>query len=164
MGGNVVVPLQLPIGTADNFSGIVDLLRLKAYSFSDGGTKAAEIPDDLSDRVEEFRKSLIESIAEKDDALLESYFDTGELSASDMLRVLRESVARGELVPVLCGDAYLNRGVDLLMDAVYELLPSPVQFPPILLPEEIGLCLQAFNINTLLLKMMMSMLSPYQEK
>jgi elongation factor G len=131
MGGNVVVPLQLPIGAADNFSGIVDLLRLKAYSFSDGGSKAMEIPDDLSDKVEEFRKSLIESIAEKDDALLESYFDTGELSASDMLRVLRESVSRGELVPVLCGDAYLNRGVDLLMDSVYELLPSPGQFPPI---------------------------------
>jgi elongation factor G len=131
MGGNVIVPLQLPIGAADNFSGIVDLLRLKAYSFSNGGSKAVEVPDDLSGKVEEFRKSLIESIAEKDDALLESYFDTGELSASDMLRVLRESVSRGELVPVLCGDAYLTRGVDLLMDAVYELLPSPGQFPPI---------------------------------
>ncbi len=128
--GGSIVPLQLPIGVGDNFSGIVDLLKLKAYSFSDGGIKAIEIPEELSGKVEEFRKILIESVAEKDDALLEKYFDTGELPSADISKVFKNSVARRELVPVLCGDAYLNWGVDLLMDTVLELFPSPNEFPP----------------------------------
>ncbi len=129
--GNCIVPLQLPIGTGNDFSGVVDLLKLKAYSFSDGSSKTIEIPGDMSSKVEEFRKSLIESVAEKDDALLEKYFDTGELSLSDISKVLKDSVAIRELVPVLCGDAYLNWGVDLLMDTARELLPSPSEFPPV---------------------------------
>lgn len=128
--GQSIVPLQLPIGAGDNFSGVVDLLRSKAYSFSDGSTKAVEIPKELTERVEEFRKGLIEAVAEKDDALLEKYFDTGELPLSDALKVLKTSILRRELVPVFCGDAYLNLGVDLLLDAVLELFPSPSEFPP----------------------------------
>lgn len=127
--GSSVVPLQLPIGAGDKFSGVVDLLKLKAYSFSDGNVKTVGIPDELTGRVEEFRKTLIESVAEKDDALLEKYFDTGELSLTDMSKVLKTSVASRELVPALCGDAYRNWGVDLLMDWTLELFPSPNEFP-----------------------------------
>lgn len=129
--GGSLIPLQFPIGAAEKFSGIVDLLKLKAYSFSDGSMKTIEIPEDLKAKVDEFRKNLIESVAEKDDALLEKYLDTGELSPTDIIKVLKSSVAKRELVPALCGDAYHNCGVDLLMDWVLELFPSPDEFPPV---------------------------------
>jgi len=129
--GQSIVPLQIPIGTGEGFVGVVDLLRLKAYSFSDGGLKSIEIPDELGQTVDELRKSLIESVAEKDDTLLEKYLDTGELPAPDMMAVLKNSINRRELAPVLCGDAYLNLGIDMLMETVVELLPSPDQFSPI---------------------------------
>jgi elongation factor G len=126
----VAVPLQLPIGTQAEFNGVVDLLTQKAYM----GEKATEspVPAEMADAVEEARMVLVEAAAEGEDALMEKYFEEETLSNEEVLRGLKARLAKGDLVPVLCGSAAMNIGVLPLMRVVTQLLPSPVDAGPYL--------------------------------
>jgi elongation factor G len=126
--GVAAVAMQLPIGSQADLGGVVDLLSGKAYL----GAKATEgpVPDDMADAVEEGRLVLIEAAAEGEDALMEKYFEEETLSEDEILRGLRGRIARGSLVPVLCGSAAMNIGVVSLMQAIVRLLPSPVEAGP----------------------------------
>ena len=122
------VPLQLPIGRQDEFKGVVDLLQEKAF-LGEKGTEAP-IPDEMADAVELARMALIEAAAEGEDELMEAYFESETLSVADILRGLKARIARRDLVPVLCGSAAMNVGVAPLMQALIQLLPSPVEAGP----------------------------------
>lgn len=129
--GTSVAPLQLPIGSEDKFSGLVDLLTHKAYSWANGKISPAEIPADMADQIQTMRESLIESVAEMDDALMEKYFDEGTLSDEDIARGLEIGLKTGKVVPVLCGSAMKMVGVDTLMDFIVSSVPSPAAVPPV---------------------------------
>jgi elongation factor G len=122
------VPIQLPIGSHEDLRGVVDLLTQKAY-MGEKGT-SAPIPEDMADAVEEARIVLIEAAAEGEDALMEKYFEEETLSENEILQGLRARVRRGTLVPILCGSAAKNIGVQPLMQAVIKLLPSPLDAAP----------------------------------
>jgi elongation factor G len=124
----VAVPFQLPIGSQADLAGIVDILAQKAYL----GEKATEgpIPDDMVDAVEEAHMVLVEAAAEGEDALMEKYFEEETLTSDEILRGLKARMARGSLVPVLCGSAGMNIGVVSLMRAIIQLLPSPAEAAP----------------------------------
>ncbi|MDH7487230.1 MAG: elongation factor G [Anaerolineae bacterium] len=119
------VPLQLPIGAQADFRGVVDLVTMKAY-LGEKGEKAA-IPDELRDQAEEGRVALVEAAAETDDALIEKYFEGEELSPQEIIRGLQLSVRQGTMVPVLCGSALKNIGVQPLMQAIVDFAPSPAE-------------------------------------
>ncbi len=126
-------PLQLPIGAEDKFKGVVDLLTMKALMYDDDlGIKitAEEIPAELMAKAKEMRHKLVEAIAEQDEKLTESYLNGQEISLVDLKRVLRQAVIKNEIVPVLCGSALKNKGVQMLLDAVVDYLPSPLDIPP----------------------------------
>jgi len=124
--GNAVVALQLPIGQAAGFKGVVDLVKMKAMLFESGGTmKETDIPADMQELVSEHRERLVEAAAESDDALLEAYFDQGDLSEEEIIRGLRQSTITRKVFPLLCGDAFENKGTRPLMDAIVAYLPSP---------------------------------------
>ena len=134
------VPIQVPIGSEDHFEGIVDLVRMRAYIYrNDLGTDIVEtdIPDEVRERAEEFRTQLIEAAAETSDRLMEKYLEGEELSETDILQALRQGTLEGNVVPMLCGSAFKNKGVQILLDAVINYLPSPEDVPPIqgLLPD-----------------------------
>lgn len=122
------VALQLPIGAEGEFSGVVDLLSLKAYKFEDEGRTATliDVPADLVDQASEAREALIEGIAESDDALLEKYFDSGELSEEEIHRGLAAGILKGSFVPVLCGSATHNIGITPLLDLIGDNFPTPL--------------------------------------
>ncbi len=126
--GNNVVPIQLPIGSQDSFKGIIDLVKMKAYTpVSAPGTQytEADIPADLRDEAEEARLAMIEAAAETDDDLLTKYLEGEELSDDEIRTGLVKGVAQGKFCPVLCGSAYKNIGVQQLLDAVVAYAPSP---------------------------------------
>jgi elongation factor G len=125
------VPLQLPIGSGEEFSGIVDLFKMKAFEFKDGKPSEVDIPSDLQDNVEQYRKKLVEKVAESDDALLEKYLETEELSDEEISNGIKEGSINRNFIPVLCGSATKNIGVDALLDAVERCLPSPVEMAAI---------------------------------
>lgn len=128
------VPIQIPIGSEAEFEGIVDLVRMKAYLYkNDLGTDIQEvpIPAAVQDKVEEYRLRLVESVAEADDALMEKYLEGEELTADELVAGLRRGTIAGTMVPVLCGSAFKNKGVQLLLDAVVDYLPSPLEVPAI---------------------------------
>ncbi len=129
------VPIQIPIGAEENFSGIVDLVKMKAVAWDDStqGMSYAEqaIPETLLPLAQEWREKMVESAAEADEGLLEKYLETGELSVEEIKRGLRARCLAGEIVPVLCGSAFKNKGVQAVLDAVIEYLPSPEERPPI---------------------------------
>ncbi|MFN5514046.1 MAG: elongation factor G [Cyanobacteriota bacterium] len=128
------VPIQMPIGTEGDFSGIIDLVALKAYRYNnDLGTdiETVAIPPDLAEQVEDYRTQLLEAIAESDDALMEKYLEGEELTLAETKQGLRQATIQGGLVPVLCGSAFKNKGVQLLLDAVIDYLPSPLEVKPI---------------------------------
>lgn len=128
------VPVQIPIGSEAEFEGIVDLVRMKAYLYkNDLGTDIQEvpIPDSVKDKTEEYRLRLVESVAEADDALMEKYLEGEELTADELVAGLRRGTIAGTMVPVLCGSAFKNKGVQLLLDAVVDYLPSPLEVPAI---------------------------------
>ncbi|MCK4301931.1 MAG: elongation factor G, partial [candidate division Zixibacteria bacterium] len=128
--GNQVGPVQLPIGVAQDFKGIVDLLQMKAYLYdADGKRTETEIPADLKETAEAQHEKLIEVAAEGDDALLEKYFEDGTLSDTDFLKGLRRSIAAGKFYPLLCGSAVRNIGVRLLLDFISTYLLSPGDMP-----------------------------------
>ncbi len=127
------VALQIPIGLENNFEGIVDLLTMKAYRFEgDKGEKIVEgeVPANLKEDAAARRHDLIEKIVEKDDALMAEYLDGKEPALADLKRVLRKATIANELVPVICGSALKNKGVQLMLDAVVDYLPSPADLPP----------------------------------
>jgi elongation factor G len=124
----LAVPIQLPIGSQEDFRGVVDLLTQKAY-LGEKGT-AGPIPDDMADAVEEGRMVLVEAAAEGEDALMEKYFEEETLSEEEILRGLRARIRRGTVVPVLCGSAGKNIGMQALMQALIQFVPSPVDVAP----------------------------------
>lgn len=133
LGAKIAV-LQLPIGYEGDFNGIVDLVEQKAYTWSSEELGAnydkSDIPEELQAKASEYRDKLMESIAETDDALMEKFFETGELSEEDIKQGLRKATIAGKIYPVLCGSALKNVGVQKLLDAVIDYLPSPVDIEP----------------------------------
>src|SRR6266480_532399 len=119
-------PLHLPIGAEQDFKGIVDLLRLKAFvTAEDGKGSEVPIPDDMKQRVEEYRGQLIEAAAESDDSLLEKYLDSGTLSEEEIQRGLRQGILDAKVAPVVCCSATKLLGVRTLMSTIAELMPPP---------------------------------------
>ncbi|MCL6750323.1 elongation factor G [Nostoc sp. CCCryo 231-06] len=128
------IAIQLPIGSENDFQGIVDLVRQRAYIYAnDQGTDIQEtdIPEELQAQVDEFRTKLIEAAAETDDALMAKYFEGEELTEQEVRTALRKGTIAGTIVPVLCGSAFKNKGVQLMLDAVVDYLPAPSEVPPI---------------------------------
>ncbi len=128
------VPIQLPIGAENDLKGIVDLVKNKAYIYKDDLGKdieETEIPSDMEELASEWRAKLMECVAETDEHLIEAFLDTGELSQEQLQSGIREGVLKHGLVPMLCGSAFKNKGVQLLLDAVVDYLPAPVDVPPI---------------------------------
>ncbi|MFQ5449168.1 MAG: elongation factor G [Nitrospinaceae bacterium] len=126
--------LQVPIGEGEHFSGMVDLVENKCYTYEKGGKgmgKAGDIPAEIQDTVETRRAELIEAVAEVDDDLIEIYLDKGELSEEEFHNGLKSGIKEGKLVPVLCGSGLLNMGIDLLLNAIVDFFPSPDVRPPV---------------------------------
>ncbi len=128
-----ITPLFIPIGSEADFSGIVDLVKMKAYTFAKDGSgkfETGDIPSDMADQVEEWREKMIENIVEADDALMEKYLEGEELSAQDIETTLLKGMKSETLIPVVCGSATLNIGVPQLMNLIIQGLPSPAERPP----------------------------------
>ncbi len=128
------IPMQLPIGAQDTFSGIVDLLTRQAeiYDSDDGKQYHIEdVPADLADQVEELREQIVETAAEGSDDLMEKYLEGEELTMEEIKASLRQQVLDCKLFPVFCGSAYKNKGIQMLLDAVLDYLPSPLDVPPV---------------------------------
>ncbi|HIC93247.1 MAG TPA: GTP-binding protein, partial [Anaerolineae bacterium] len=126
--------IQVPIGVESSFSGVVDLLRMEALVYADDlGTRIerVEIPPELEDVAARYREMLVEKIAETDDALTIKYLEGEEIGEEELRQALRRATLDGKLVPVLCGAALRNKGIQPLLDAVVDYLPSPVDIPPI---------------------------------
>nr|VFK41432.1 MAG: translation elongation factor 2 (EF-2/EF-G) [Candidatus Kentron sp. SD]VFK47228.1 MAG: translation elongation factor 2 (EF-2/EF-G) [Candidatus Kentron sp. SD]VFK80241.1 MAG: translation elongation factor 2 (EF-2/EF-G) [Candidatus Kentron sp. SD] len=140
--GAEVIPIQLPIGAQEDFKGVVDLIRMKGISWDEGtlGThhEEIEIPSELQSVSNTWRDKLIEAAAEANDRLMEKYLGEGALSIDDIRDGLRERTLRNEIVPALCGSAFKNKGVQPLLDAVIQYLPSPIDIPPIVGVPEVG--------------------------
>ena len=127
-------PIQLPIGAEDDFTGIIDLIKMKAEIYTnDLGTDIQEtdIPEDLQDLAEEWREKLVEAVAETDEALMERYLEGEEISEAELKAAIRKATCAVEFYPVLCGSAFKNKGVQLMLDAVVDYLPSPLDVPSI---------------------------------
>ncbi len=133
--GKNAVPLQLPIGAEDQFKGVIDLVQMKALFFHDEtlGAKfdAEEIPAELRAEAEHYREKMVESIAEQHDELLEKYLSGESLEIGELKAALREATIAQKITPVLCGSAFKNKGVQPLLDAVVDYLPSPLDIPPV---------------------------------
>lgn len=128
------VPIQIPIGAEDNFQGVVDLVRMRAHVYHDDlgeNIEETDIPAEVAEVAAEYRLKLVEALAETSDALMEIYLEQDDLSESDIIQALRQGTVAGTIVPMLCGSAFKNRGVQLLLDAVVDYLPAPVDVPPI---------------------------------
>ncbi len=120
------VPLQIPIGSGENFEGIINLVNMKAYKFSGGKASESGIPANMLAEAEEYRKKLVEKIAESDDSLLEKYLEGGELTQEEIIKGIKEASLSRRFIPVTCGSAVKNIGIPLLMDAIALCLPSPL--------------------------------------
>ena len=128
------VAVQLPIGVESTFRGIIDLIKMKAEIYEDDlGTVIEEqdIPEDLMDLAEEYRQKMLESVAECDEDLMMKYLEGEELTAEEIKSTIRKMTIANKMVPVLCGSAYKNKGVQLMLDAVVDYMPSPLDIPPI---------------------------------
>jgi elongation factor G len=128
------VPVQLPIGSEERFRGVVDLVRMCAFEYFDEigkDIRKVDIPAELLEKAQEFRAKLVEAAAETDDVLTEKYLEGEELTEEEIRTALRKATIVGKLVPMLCGSAFKNKGVQLLLDAVLDYLPSPVDIPAI---------------------------------
>jgi elongation factor G len=136
------VPIQLPIGAEDDFEGVVDLLRMKAiyWDMETQGMKFEyrEIPADMLDDARQYRTQMIEAAAEANETLMNKYLEGEELSVAEINRGLRERALRNEIVLCMCGSAFKNKGVQALLDAVIEYMPSPLQMPPVKGLDEAG--------------------------
>jgi elongation factor G len=130
------VPIQIPIGSENDFQGLVDLVEMKAYLYNDDdkGTDfevTDQIPEAVKQIAEEYRVKLVESVSETDDRLMEKYLEGEELTNEEIRTQLRKGTIAGKIVPLLCGSAFKNKGVQQLLDAVVDYLPAPSEVPPI---------------------------------
>ncbi|MFH1366900.1 MAG: elongation factor G [Patescibacteria group bacterium] len=128
------VPIQLPIGAEENFKGIIDLFERKARLYKDEDGKEwedTEVPEEMKEKVEEYRHQMVEAICEQNDKLLHEYLEGKEPDVSEMKKILRQATIAHKLFPVLCGSALKNKGVQFMLDAVNDYLPSPLEVPPI---------------------------------
>lgn len=128
------VPIQLPIGREDTFVGIIDLVEMKAEIYKDDLGKEYEItdiPEELKAEAEDWREKLVESVSELDEELMMKFLEGEEISNSEIKKVIRAATISGELIPVTCGSAYRNKGVQMMLDAVVDYMPSPLDIPPI---------------------------------
>jgi elongation factor G len=136
------VPLQLPIGNEEQFRGIIDLVGMKAVLWDDDSLgaryRAEEIPADLRPQAEQYRETLLEAVADTDETLLEKFLEGEEITESEIRRAVREATLDIKIIPVLCGSAFKNKGVQPLLDAVVDYLPSPLDVPAV----------QGFNSKT----------------
>jgi len=130
-----VVPIQIPIGAEEKFEGVVDLVRMKAIYWDDStqGMKfeLRDIPADLLKTAQDLRAQMVESAAEASEEMMNKYLEEGELSESDIKKCLRIRTIASEIVPMLCGSAFKNKGVQAMLDAVVDYLPSPIDIPPV---------------------------------
>ena len=129
------IPLQIPIGAEDSFEGVVDLVKMKAIYWDDAsqGTKFEyrDVPAELMDQAREWREKLVEVAAESSEELMDKYLNDGDLPEEDIKKALRQRTIDSEIVPMMCGTAFKNKGVQAMLDAVIEYLPSPVDIPPV---------------------------------
>ena len=128
------VPVQLPIGAEDTFVGIIDLVEMKAEIYKDELGKEydiTDIPDDMKELANEWREKLVESVAETDEELMMKFLEGEELTVEEIKTVIRKETIAGRMVPMLCGSAYRNKGVQMMLDAVIDYMPSPLDIPPI---------------------------------
>ena len=126
--------LQLPIGAEENFAGMVDLVTMKARVFDDpmgASYREAEVPDNLKDEANDLREKLFDTLSMFDDSLVEKYLEGEEISPEEIRAAIRQGTICGEFVPVVCGSAFRNKGVQLLLDAIVDYLPSPLEIPPV---------------------------------
>lgn len=134
MLGAIVAPVQMPIGAEDRFRGMIDLIGRKAIVYLDDlglSRQVTEIPDDLRDQAEQARERLVERVAENDDEAMELYVAGEEISDEVLVAALRRATVSAKLTPVLCGSSFRNKGVQSLLDAIVDYLPSPVDMPPV---------------------------------
>ncbi|WP_297055379.1 elongation factor G [Thermosulfurimonas sp.] len=133
--GATPLPLQIPIGAEDSFVGVVDLVGMKAIVWEEETLGARyhfeEIPADLRDKAEEFRTNLLETLADINDEIMEKYLEGEEISEEEIKKAIREGTLAFKFVPVLCGSAFKNKGVQPLLDAIVDYLPSPLDIPPV---------------------------------
>ena len=128
------VPIQLPIGAEDTFRGIVDLIEMKADIYYDDlgkDMRVEEIPDDMKEKAQEYHDALIEAVAEQDEELMNKYLEGEEINVEEIKAVLRKATIDNEIVPVTCGTSYKNKGVQKLLDAIVDYMPSPLDVPSI---------------------------------
>ena len=128
------VPIQLPIGSEDTFKGLIDLVNMKAYVYYDDlgkDIREEEIPADMADKASEYRSALLESVAETSEELMDKYLEGEELTEAEIKKAIRQATIANEMVPVLCGTSYRNKGVQKLLDAVVDYMPSPIDIPAI---------------------------------
>ncbi|MDD4376741.1 MAG: elongation factor G [Eubacteriales bacterium] len=128
------VPVQLPIGAEDSFVGIIDLVEMKAEIYKDQLGKEfeiTEIPEDMADLAQEWREKLVESVAESDEELMMKFLEGEEITKDEIKTTIRQQTIKGEMIPVLCGSAYRNKGVQMMLDAVVDYMPSPLDIPAI---------------------------------
>ncbi|WP_369297038.1 elongation factor G [uncultured Neglectibacter sp.] len=128
------VPIQLPIGAEDTFKGIIDLVEMKAYVYYDDlgkDIRCEDIPADMLEKAQQYHAEMIEHVAELDDDLMEKYLDGQELTIEEIKNCIRKSTIANHMVPVTCGTSYKNKGVQKLLDAIVDYMPSPVDVPPI---------------------------------
>ena len=128
------VPIQLPIGAEEDFKGIIDLVEMKAYVYYDDlgkDIRVEEIPADMVDKANEYHEKLLEAVAEQDDAIMEKYFNGDELTIEEIKACIRKATIANEMVPVVCGTSYKNKGVQKLLDAIVDYMPAPTDVPHI---------------------------------
>ena len=129
------VPVQVPIGAEDNFEGVVDLVKMKAIFWDDASQgmelELRDIPADLVDTCKKWREAMVEAAAESSEDMMNKYLEEGDLSEADILAGLRARTVASEIVPMMCGSAFKNKGVQAMLDKVIELMPAPTDIPPV---------------------------------
>ncbi|HCS12508.1 MAG TPA: elongation factor G, partial [Zetaproteobacteria bacterium] len=129
------VPIQVPIGAEDKFTGVVDLIKMKSIIWDDAsqGTKFeyGEVPAELADICHEWREKMVEAAAEANEELMNKYLEEGDLSEAEIKLALRQRTIASEIVPMMCGSAFKNKGVQAMLDAIIDFMPSPVDIPPV---------------------------------
>jgi len=133
--GATPIPLQIPIGKEENFQGVVDLIKMEAIVWDDESLgmkyETQDIPEDLHEKADEYRKIMLEAIADYDDSLMEKYLMEEEISIEEINNAVRKATLNQDITPVLCGSALKNKGVQILLDKVVDYMPSPFDIPPI---------------------------------
>ena len=129
------IPIQIPIGAEENFQGVVDLVRMKAIFWDEASQgmkfELRDIPAELKETAQEWREKMVEAAAEANEELMNKYLEGGELSEEEIKKALRQRTIAGEMVPMLCGSAFKNKGVQAMLDAVVDYMPAPIDIPPV---------------------------------